>query len=265
MDAYNSLSELYAVLRLYVNFFQPSLKLISKKREGAKITKKYDIAKTPYQRILASSSISDDIKKRLKEEYDGLDPLGLLRGLKKLQDKFWKHAWKADVTNSPALIDKRLDVVDEKIVTISALMPDTISPESRIQVNIETNADIKEAEIIPCVVRRYRHRDKPRKKTGPRTWRTRKDPFQETWSKLRLQLELNPEHSAKNLLNGLINERPGQLNINMLRTLQRRVAGWRLQQIKIRQEKNKQLIVAQHNIIDTYVSLVGDAVTKQII
>lgn len=31
IDAYNALSELYATLRLYVNFFQPSLKLISKK------------------------------------------------------------------------------------------------------------------------------------------------------------------------------------------------------------------------------------------
>ncbi len=262
LDAYNSLSELYAVLRLYVNFFQPSLKLISKKRDGAKVTKKYDVAKTPYQRILASTCISEDIKKRLKEEYDCLDPLGLLRDLEKLQDKFWKHAWKTDVTNSPALTDQRLDVIDEKTVTISALTPDTISPESCMQVNIETNTDIKEVEAIPCVVRRYRHSDKPRKKAGPRTWRTRKDPFQETWSKLRLQLELNPERTAKNLLDGLINERLGQLNINTLRTLQRRVAGWRLQQIKIKQEKNKQLIVVQHDMIGTYVSLVGGSVTK---
>ena len=47
VEAYNALSELYATLRLYVNFFQPALKLISKKREGAKVTKKYDKAKTP--------------------------------------------------------------------------------------------------------------------------------------------------------------------------------------------------------------------------
>ncbi|NDA64655.1 MAG: transposase, partial [Chitinophagia bacterium] len=47
LDAYNALSELYAILRLYINFFQPSLKLLSKKRDGAKVTKKYDKAKTP--------------------------------------------------------------------------------------------------------------------------------------------------------------------------------------------------------------------------
>ena len=112
------------MLRLYVNFFQPSLKLISKERDGAKVTKKYDIAKTPYQRLLASTYILEDVKKKIKEEYDSLDPLGLLRDLEKLQDKFWKHAWKADVTNSPVLIDQRLDMSNEKDITMSAQIPE---------------------------------------------------------------------------------------------------------------------------------------------
>ena len=60
ITAYNALTDLYAVLRLYVNFFQPSLKLLSKTRIGAKVTKKYDEAKTPYQRLLLSEKLSSD-------------------------------------------------------------------------------------------------------------------------------------------------------------------------------------------------------------
>jgi hypothetical protein len=43
----------------YVNFFQPSFKLKSKLREGAKVTKKYEIPATPYERLLASDRVTD--------------------------------------------------------------------------------------------------------------------------------------------------------------------------------------------------------------
>ncbi len=98
---------------------------------------------------------------------------------------------------------------------------------------------------------------------GPRTWRSRKDPLQDVWSGLRIQLELNPESTAKNLLEGLMNEKPGQFSINILRTLQRRVANWRLEQMKIKQENNRQVIVAQHDMIGAYVSLTGHAVINR--
>ena len=97
IDTFNALSEFYATLRLYINFFQPSLKLISKKRDGAKVTKKYDKAKTPYQRLLTSDHISCDAKVKLKTQYEELDPVLLLKDLQKLQDNFWKHAWKEPV------------------------------------------------------------------------------------------------------------------------------------------------------------------------
>ncbi len=47
MEACRILSRLYQQLRLYVNFFQPSLKLIDKERIGSRIVKKYDQAQTP--------------------------------------------------------------------------------------------------------------------------------------------------------------------------------------------------------------------------
>jgi hypothetical protein len=52
--AYRQLTELYRALRLYVNCFQPSMKLLSKERDGKKIRCVYDPAKTPLHRLLLS-------------------------------------------------------------------------------------------------------------------------------------------------------------------------------------------------------------------
>ena len=60
--AWELLCELYTMLQLYINFFQPSVKLIDKVRKGHRVTKKYDLAKTPYQRVLSSEHISQTIK-----------------------------------------------------------------------------------------------------------------------------------------------------------------------------------------------------------
>ncbi|MBE3520328.1 MAG: hypothetical protein IMW97_08605 [Firmicutes bacterium] len=50
----NLLNRIYNILRPYQNFFQPSVKLISKERVGSKVIKRYDTPATPYQRVLAS-------------------------------------------------------------------------------------------------------------------------------------------------------------------------------------------------------------------
>jgi hypothetical protein len=64
--ACRQLAALYGVLRLYNNFFQPSMKLVSKERKGARVLKKYDKAQTPYQRVLAEPTISDVVKESLR-------------------------------------------------------------------------------------------------------------------------------------------------------------------------------------------------------
>ena len=46
--ATRALNAVYVVLRLWVNFFQPSMKLIGKQRIGSRVRKKYDQAQTPY-------------------------------------------------------------------------------------------------------------------------------------------------------------------------------------------------------------------------
>ncbi len=64
-------------LTLYINFFQPTLKLRDKIRIGSKTKKIYDKAKTPYQRVLNCSDISQEYKDRLKALYLTLDPIKL--------------------------------------------------------------------------------------------------------------------------------------------------------------------------------------------
>ena len=86
----NTLNELYGYLRLYVNFFQPVRKLIKKERIGSKVTKRYDEAKTPYRRVLASPDIEDKIKLKLRKEYGMLNPAELKRKITKLQNKLLK-------------------------------------------------------------------------------------------------------------------------------------------------------------------------------
>ena len=84
------LNELYGYLRLYVNFFQPVRKLIKKERIGSKVIKRYDEAKTPYKRVLASPDIKDKIKMKLKIQYAMLNPAELKRKITKLQNRLLK-------------------------------------------------------------------------------------------------------------------------------------------------------------------------------
>ena len=80
------LNEIYARLRLQINFFTPQQKLVSKTRDGAKVTKRYDTARTPYQRVLADERITSEIKTALTEQYQTLNPAQLRRDLLDLSD-----------------------------------------------------------------------------------------------------------------------------------------------------------------------------------
>jgi len=81
------LRELYSHLRLYVNFFQPQMKLIEKTREGAKVRKRFDTARTPYQRVLASPHVSPKAKEALSRTYLELNPAELKRKIARCQDR----------------------------------------------------------------------------------------------------------------------------------------------------------------------------------
>jgi hypothetical protein len=79
------LVRLYAASRLHTNYFQPSFKLKDKRREGAKVIKRYHAPATPYARALAHPKLSRAVKKRLRELYRTLDPVALLAEIRDAQ------------------------------------------------------------------------------------------------------------------------------------------------------------------------------------
>src|SRR5712664_625487 len=79
------LERLYAASRLHTNFFQPSFKLKYKRREGAKVIKRYHVPATPYERALAHPKLSKAVKRRLREIYRTLDPVALLAEMRDAQ------------------------------------------------------------------------------------------------------------------------------------------------------------------------------------
>jgi hypothetical protein len=84
------LSSIYADLRLYINFFQPVLKLVGKQRVDGKTVRTYDRATTPYRRVLALDSLSLEVKARLTAQYVSLNPITLRSSIDAKVDKLWK-------------------------------------------------------------------------------------------------------------------------------------------------------------------------------
>lgn len=87
----NCLNDLYRhELRLYKNFFQPVIKLISKERISGHIKRKYDGAKTPYRRLTESDQISKEEKEKLMAIYRSLNSAELKRNIDKKLDNLYK-------------------------------------------------------------------------------------------------------------------------------------------------------------------------------
>jgi hypothetical protein len=85
LETARMLVRLYAASRLHTNFFQPSFKLKDKRREGAKVIKRYHAPATPYARALAHPKLSKAVKTLLRELYRTLDPVVLLAEMRAAQ------------------------------------------------------------------------------------------------------------------------------------------------------------------------------------
>jgi hypothetical protein len=200
--AYEQLVELYRAVRLYVNFFQPSMKLLSKKRDGAKVSRTYDSALTPYQRLVNVAVLPEAAAGRLESFARALDPVLLLRQLESLQDALWRHV---AFTGAPCPV---------KLAAIPA--PGVPEPPRPLPTD----------PLAPRPKRRYRRSGKPR---APRTWRTHPDAFASVWGEVTVWLGAEPDRTAKELFQRLQALHPGAYTDGQLRTLQRRVKEWRKQ------------------------------------
>ena len=102
LEAADYLSRVYAVDRLCVNFFEPSMKLIDKTRTGAKVKKVYDQPKTPWQRLRESDALNGAQKERIQKRFLALNPAKLRRDLDDLELGLRKYA-----VNNPAPVERQ--------------------------------------------------------------------------------------------------------------------------------------------------------------
>ena len=187
-----ALAHLYHSTRRYVNYFQPSFKLLEKKRYGSKVRKTYLKPATPCDRLLDHHDVDDVTKEMLRLERAQLDPLEPLHRIRTGQTAL-------AALNSPETVDgPARESLDQFLSQLPRLW--------------------RSGEVRPT------HRKTSLKL---RTWRTRKDPFETVWSDILGWLQQNPETTAKELFERLTREYPGRFADGQLRTLQRRIRDWR--------------------------------------
>jgi hypothetical protein len=97
LEAAAALARLYAAMRLFVNFFQPSFKLATKARDGAKVRKRYHAPATPCQRLLADARTSEEVRGRVAELRATLNPVRMLQEIRAAQQRL------VEIADGPAL------------------------------------------------------------------------------------------------------------------------------------------------------------------
>jgi len=101
--AQEALRDVYAALRLHVNYFQPSMKLEHKTRSGDRTSRKHDVARTPLQRLMSSGTLDQYECAQALVIYKRLDPLALIRRLETARGRL--QAWVC--TDPPAQIERK--------------------------------------------------------------------------------------------------------------------------------------------------------------
>ena len=186
------LVQLYRALRLYVNCFQPSFKLLEKNRVGSATLKRYSPPATPCDRLLQHQAVSDETKEQLTQHRATLDPVALLHAIREAQ---------------------------AALVAVSS--PDHGEPaqqESLEQFLSQLPTLWQQGENRPTHAPRTR---------GSRHWRTRPDPFEGVWQEILGWLETEPDITARTILDRLCSHHPEEFGDGHLRTLQRGVKKWR--------------------------------------
>jgi hypothetical protein len=194
LQAATMLARLYAALRLYVNFFQPSFKLATKARDGAKVMKRYHSPATPCERLMADATTSEAVRERLAKQRATLDPVRLLREIRTAQQELVRLA--------------------DTAVHGETAPPTTPTLEQFLS---GLHTTWQEGEARPTST------PKPKQKR----LRRRPDPFAAVTLVLRGWFEAEPWRTSRELLERLQAEYPGRYPNQLLRTCQRRLKEWR--------------------------------------
>jgi hypothetical protein len=194
LEAAAALARLYAAVRLFVNFFQPSFKLAEKRRDGAKVSKRYHPPATPYQRLLADARTSEEERRRVTALFASLDPVRLLQEIRAAQQQL------VEVADRPA--------------TGEAAAPTGPSLEQFLS---GLRTAWQAGEVRPTSL--------PKEK--PKRGRRRPDPFAAVTMQLREWFEDEPWRTSRDFFDRLQAAHPGVYPDGQLRTLQRRLKLWR--------------------------------------
>ncbi|MFH1086814.1 MAG: transposase family protein [Chloroflexota bacterium] len=88
--AHDQLNRIYALVRDHMNYFQPVRKLIGYERQGDHMVKRYDLPRTPYQRLVATGQLSAEQQQAMEAHYRSLNPLQLQRTIDREVRKLWE-------------------------------------------------------------------------------------------------------------------------------------------------------------------------------
>jgi hypothetical protein len=200
--AARQLATLHERARLFVNVFQASFKLAEKKRNGARVTKRYHKPMTPLDRLLADPRVGQDVRDRAMALRTDLDPVRLLADIRREQQSL--------VTLADAFDCARLSLPPP--VTAGIVPIETFVANLSIAWQ---NGDVRPTS-----------KAKPKAKRG----RRRPDPLAAVTDELRAWFDADPSRTARELLTRLIathSGNPASYPDAVLRALQRRLKIWR--------------------------------------
>jgi hypothetical protein len=216
-QAYRQLTELYRALRLYVNCLQPSMKLLSKQRDGKKVHYVYDPAKTPLQRLLLSGVLHAEMQQELTEVAQAHDPIRLLHQLEQLQQAVFRCAACCSPVISP------IPSVNIRVFSVDDCTVGKLTEERSV---LDPTAGF---EIL------YREQERRKRVLG---WRhTHKDPFEGEWEQIFSWLVANPERSSGDIFRELQRRSSGRYHPLQIRTLQRGMRKIRAYLLEMREEQ----------------------------
>jgi hypothetical protein len=198
--AVRQLAELYRALRLYVNCFQPSMKLQAKHYEGRKVRRVYDAAKTPLQRLLLSGVLPTSTQEELHAVVKALDPIRLFQHLQQLQQAVFLCA-----VNDPPVNQKTPDASLLRFVLEGC----------RTEENLSGGMERDEEAVPenPC--------QESQESRHVLDWRrTRKDPFAGQWEQILSWMQADPTLSSGDLFRQLQSLSPGRYQPMQIRTFE---------------------------------------------
>ena len=101
------LSRLYRAARLHGNLLQPSFKLREKRREGARVIKRYHAPTPPAVRALAHPAVSEADKARVRTMLAAADPVLLLAEMRAAQQELGRRVDERGVRSTRTAAPRR--------------------------------------------------------------------------------------------------------------------------------------------------------------